>query len=244
VRTVAVVLAGGIGQRIGSAVPKQLLEVGGRPILAYAIAAFDGHPGVDEVLVVMACGHVTEATKIISRYGYGKASRVIEGGATRTESTVAALTALAGEPDGTRLLLHDAARPFVTAGVIDRCLAALDSHQAVAVGVATPDTVVVVRDGLVEAMPPRDSLCRFQTPQCFRIGTLRRAYEAALADPAFTATDDCGVVHRYLPDVPIRVVEGDERNLKVTHPLDMVVAEHLAGLAGPGRSPEPDREAQ
>ncbi|SEG90857.1 2-C-methyl-D-erythritol 4-phosphate cytidylyltransferase [Thermomonospora echinospora] len=239
-RTVAVVLAGGTGRRIGSATPKQLLEVGGRPILAYAIGAFDGHRGVDEVLVVMARGHVPQATRIVSEHGYGKVSRVVEGGDTRAESTVAALTALAAEPDDTRLLLHDAARPFVTAEVIDRCLAALESHQAVAVGVATPDTVVAVRDGLVAAMPPRDSLCRFQTPQCFRIGTLRKAYEAALADPAFTATDDCGVVHRYLPDVPIRVVEGDERNLKVTHPLDLVVAEHLAGLAGPGLPPDPE----
>ncbi|WP_342769868.1 2-C-methyl-D-erythritol 4-phosphate cytidylyltransferase [Thermomonospora umbrina] len=225
------VLAGGLGQRIGSATPKQLLEVGGRPILAYAPAAFDTHPGVDEVLVVMARGHVPAAVEIMSRYGFAKVSRVIEGGATRTESTLAALGALADEPDDTRLLLHDAARPFVDSGVIDRCLAALDAHRAVAVGVPTPDTVVVVEDGLVRAMPPRDALRRFQTPQCFRIGTLREAYRLAEGDPGFTATDDCGVVHRYLPDVPIRVVEGDERNLKVTHPLDLVVAEHLAARA-------------
>lgn len=77
-------------------------------------------------------------------------------------------------------------------------------------------------------MPPRASMSRFQTPQGFRLGTLRAAYELALADPDLLATDDCGVVHRYLPDVPIRVVEGSERNLKVTRPLDVLVAEHLA----------------
>ncbi|HEX2315597.1 MAG TPA: 2-C-methyl-D-erythritol 4-phosphate cytidylyltransferase [Thermomonospora sp.] len=230
-RTVAVVLAGGTGQRIGSATPKQLLEVGGRPILAFSVAAFDRHPGVDEVLVVMARGHLAAAEKIMSRYDYKKVTRVIEGGATRSDSTLAALAALAAEPDGTRLLLHDAARPFVDAGVIDRCLAALETHRAVAVGVPTPDTVVVVEDGLVKAMPPRDTLTRFQTPQCFHLGTLRTAYRAAGNDPGFTATDDCGVVHRYLPDEPIRVVAGDERNLKVTHPLDMVLAEHLAARA-------------
>lgn len=227
-RTVAVVLAGGTGQRIGSPAPKQLIEVGGRPILAHAIAAFDGHPGIDEVVVVMARGHVLEATRIASHYGYRKVARVIGGGASRTESTLAALAALAGERDDARVLLHDAARPFVDHAIIDRCLHALASYEAVAVGVPTPDTVVTVSDGLVSGMPPRDSLSRFQTPQGFRIGTLRKAYEAALGDPAFAATDDCGVVHRYLPEVPVRVVAGSERNLKVTHPLDIVVAEHLA----------------
>jgi 2-C-methyl-D-erythritol 4-phosphate cytidylyltransferase len=78
-------------------------------------------------------------------------------------------------------------------------------------------------------MPSRATLRRFQTPQGFRLGTIRKAYELATADPGFAATDDCGVVHRYLPDVPIPVVAGSERNLKVTHPLDIAIAEHLCG---------------
>lgn len=225
-RTVAVVLAGGLGQRIGAARPKQLIEIGGRPILARAIGGFNGHPGIGEVLVVMAAGHVREAAALAAPFG--KVTGVIEGGDSRTASTVAALKALAGHPDGTRVLFHDAARPFVDGGVIDRVLAALDGYEAVAVGVPSSDTIVAVEDGLVAGMPPRASLCRFQTPQGFRLGTVRAAYERALADPALLATDDCGIVHRYLPGVPIRVVEGSERNLKVTHPLDIVVAEHLA----------------
>ncbi|MDL4776076.1 2-C-methyl-D-erythritol 4-phosphate cytidylyltransferase [Actinomadura xylanilytica] len=225
-QTVAVVLAGGTGQRVGGPLPKQLIEVGGRPILAHAIAAFDSHPGVDEVLVVMAAGHIRAAAALAAPFRAVIA--VLEGGDTRTASTAAALGALAGRPDGTRVLLHDAARPFVGRGVIDRVLAALDEHDAVAVGVPSPDTIVEVAGGLVAAMPPRASMSRFQTPQGFRLGTLRAAYELALADPDLLATDDCGVVHRYLPDVPIRVVEGSERNLKVTRPLDVLVAEHLA----------------
>jgi len=211
---------------MGSPLPKQLIEVGGRPILAHAIAAFDAHPGVDEVLVVMAGAHVRTAAALAAPFR--KVAGLVEGGGTRTASTVAALTALADEPDDTRVLFHDAARPFVDAGVIDRVLDALVANEAVAVGVPTSDTVVAVADGLVDSMPPRASLVRFQTPQGFRLGTIRKAYELALADPALAATDDCGIVHRYLPDVPIRVVEGSERNLKVTHPLDIVVAEHLA----------------
>ncbi|GAA3981434.1 IspD/TarI family cytidylyltransferase [Actinomadura viridis] len=229
-QTVAVVLAGGVGQRVGSPVPKQLIEVGGRPILAHAIAAFDAHPGIGEVLVVMTPGHVPTAAALAAPFS--KVTGVIEGGDTRTGSTVAALGALAGHPGDTRVLFHDAARPFVDAPVIDRVLAALETHEAVAVGVPSSDTIVMVEDGLVASMPPRASLCRFQTPQGFRLATVRAAYDLALADPGLRATDDCGIVHRYLPDVPIRVVEGSERNLKVTHPLDVVVAEHLAGTAG------------
>ncbi|MQY07213.1 2-C-methyl-D-erythritol 4-phosphate cytidylyltransferase [Actinomadura macrotermitis] len=225
-RTVAVVLAGGIGQRVGAGRPKQLIEVGGRPILELAVRAFDDHPGIAEVVVVMAAGHLRAAAAIAAPFG--KVTAVIEGGDTRTASTVAALRVLADRPDGTRVLFHDAARPFVDAAVIGRVLDALDAHECVAVGMPASDTIVEVAGGFVAAMPPRESLSRFQTPQGFRLGVLRKAYELALADPALRATDDCGIVHRYLPDVPIRVVAGSERNLKVTHPLDVVVAEHLA----------------
>ncbi|MCW2889352.1 MAG: 2-C-methyl-D-erythritol 4-phosphate cytidylyltransferase [Streptosporangiaceae bacterium] len=235
-RTLAVILAGGTGQRVGSAIPKQLIEVAGRPILSYAIEAFDTFPqdppGIDEIIVVMAPGWADAARTIAAPYG--RVSAVIEGGASRTESTVRALTALAAEPDDARVLFHDAARPFVGHDVIGRCLTALESHEAVAVGMPVADTIVGVSDDLVTAMPARSGLRRFQTPQGFRLGTIRKAYELALADDAgplhrSSATDDCGIVHRYLPDVPIPVVEGSERNLKVTHPMDVAIAEHLAG---------------
>jgi 2-C-methyl-D-erythritol 4-phosphate cytidylyltransferase len=229
--TVAVVLAGGVGARSGAPVPKQLVEVGGRPILAHAIAAFDEHPGVDEVLVVMAAGHVRTAAALA--VPFPKVIGVIEGGDTRTASTVAALRALASRSGAARVLFHDAARPFVDGAVIGRVLDALGEHEAVGVGVPCSDTIVAVENGVVTGMPPRSSLVRFQTPQGFRLATLRRAYDRALADPDLIATDDCGIVHRYLPDVPITVVEGSERNLKVTHPLDFVLAEHLAATGAP-----------
>ncbi|TDC96159.1 2-C-methyl-D-erythritol 4-phosphate cytidylyltransferase [Actinomadura sp. 7K507] len=226
-RAVAVVLAGGTGERMGAGRPKQLIDVGGRPILAHAIGAFDTHPDIGEVVVVMAAGHLREAAAIAAPFR--KAAAVVEGGGTRTASTVAALRTLSGHPGDVRVLFHDAARPFVDHGVISRVLDGLDGHEAVAVGLPASDTMVVVEDGVVASMPPRETMSRFQTPQGFHLGTIRKAYELALADPALRATDDCGIVHRYLPGVPIRVVAGSERNLKVTQPLDVVVAEHLAG---------------
>ncbi|WP_433328917.1 2-C-methyl-D-erythritol 4-phosphate cytidylyltransferase [Spirillospora sp. CA-294931] len=224
--TIAVVLAGGTGERVGAGTPKQLIEVGGRPILQHAIAAFDAHPGIDEVVVVMASGHLRAAAAMAAPFG--KVVAVVEGGETRTASTVAALRVLSDRPDDSKVLFHDAARPFVGPDVIDRTLEALATAEAVAVGVPTSDTIVEVSGGVVTGMPPRASLCRFQTPQGFGLGTIRKAYELALADPGLLATDDCGIVHRYLPDVPIRVVAGDERNLKVTHPLDVAIAGLLA----------------
>ncbi|ROO90070.1 2-C-methyl-D-erythritol 4-phosphate cytidylyltransferase [Actinocorallia herbida] len=223
-KTAGVILAGGIGQRVGAGIPKQLIRVGGRPLLAYPIRTFASFPGLDQVIVVMASGHLEAAEELCAPHGV----RVVEGGDTRTASTLKAMEVLAGAPDETRVLFHDAARAFVGHAVIDRCLAALETHESVAVALPVTDTVVAVEGGLVADMPPRSTLARFQTPQGFRLGTLRRAYARALADPAFVATDDCGVVHRYLPDVPITVVEGDEGLLKVTTPLDLVVAEHLA----------------
>ncbi|HEX6470463.1 MAG TPA: 2-C-methyl-D-erythritol 4-phosphate cytidylyltransferase [Streptosporangiaceae bacterium] len=228
--TTAVVLAGGVGRRLGGPAPKQLIEVAGRPMLSYAIEAFDAAAGVDDILVVMAAGHEDAATAIARPFR--KVRRVISGGDSRTESTLRALDALATAPDDAVVLFHDAARPFVGGAVIAGCLAALESYDAVAVAVPTADTIVEIAADQVAAMPPRAALRRFQTPQGFRLGILRKAYELALGDPSFTATDDCGVVHRYLPDVPIRVVAGDERNLKVTHPLDLVIAEHLAARPG------------
>lgn len=234
--TTAVVLAGGTGRRLGLEAPKQLAAVGGRPILARAIAAFDAAPHVDDILVVMATGHLAAAERAAAPYA--KVTGVIEGGATRTDSTLCALTALRSRPDDTRVLFHDAARPFVDGRIIADCVTSLDRAGAVAVAVPSSDTVVVVEGDRVVEMPRRDSLRRFQTPQGFRLGTIRTAYDRALADPEFTSnapTDDCGVVHRYLPDVPIVVVVGSERNIKITHPVDLIVAEQItAGENAPG----------
>ncbi|MDX6745101.1 2-C-methyl-D-erythritol 4-phosphate cytidylyltransferase [Actinocorallia sp. A-T 12471] len=223
-KTAGVILAGGIGQRVGAGIPKQLIRVAGRPLLAYPIDTFAASPRLDEVIVVMASGHLEAAEELCAPHGI----RVIEGGETRTASTLKAMDVLSDASDDTRVLFHDAARAFVTHPVIDRCLDALETHESVAVALPVTDTVVSVADGQVAAMPPRSSLARFQTPQGFHLGTLRRAYTRALADPTFIATDDCGVVHHYLPDVPITIVEGDESLLKITTPLDLILAEHLA----------------
>ena len=153
---------------------------------------------------------------------------VIEGGVTRTDSTRRAIAALGQEECD--VLFHDAARPLLEQRIIADCISALRAFRAVGVAVPSSDTIVEVSDGVVTGMPPRDALARCQTPQGFRLSVIRRAYQLADADPAFAqlpATDDCGIVLRYLPEIPIRVVPGSERNIKITYPADLAVAETL-----------------
>ena len=228
-RRVAVLLAGGTGTRMGQALPKQLLEVGGRTLLEHALRTFHRHPEVDAITVVMAADHLDAARAIVDAGGYAdKVTHVVEGGATRGDSTVAALATLGDDP--CLVLVHDAARPLVTARIITDCFESLASYPVVNVAIESPDTIVELdADGGIRATLDRSSLRRVQTPQGFHSDVLREAYALAAHDPDVAATDDCGVVMRYLPDQPVVVVPGDERNLKVTTPADLqVVAALLA----------------
>jgi 2-C-methyl-D-erythritol 4-phosphate cytidylyltransferase len=233
-RMVAVVLGGGIGQRIGAALPKQLLSLGGRTLLEHCVAAFEQAPGVDEILVVMADGYLEQVKAMLADGGYRKVSGVIAGGVARPDSTRVALAAIAasvsgagGDPGDCGVLLHDAARPLVDQRIIADCIAALDVHQAAGVAVPTSDTMVITDNGVMHSMPRRETLWRCQTPQCFRLPVIARAHELAAADPSFAPTDDCGVVLRYLPDITIHIIPGSERNLKITYPHDLPLAEAL-----------------
>ncbi len=240
-RMVAVVLGGGTGRRIGAPLPKQLLRLGGRTLLEHCVAAFEQAPGVDEILVVMADGYVEQVRAMLADGGYGKVTGVIAGGVARPDSTRVALAAITqavseagGDPAGCAVLLHDAARPLVDQRIIADCVAALGVHEAAGVAVPASDTIVITDNGVMHSMPRRETLWRCQTPQCFRLPVIARAHELAAADPDFAPTDDCGVVLRYLPDVDVHIVPGSERNLKITYPHDLAVAEALLG-GGRGR---------
>jgi len=192
------------------------------------VAAFDGAPAVDAVLVVMAASHAAQAREALAAGGYRKLAGVIAGGPTRVESTRRAIEELGNSECD--VLFHDAARPLVDQRIIADCAAALATHRAVAVAVPSSDTIAVVADGAMTDMPRRDSLMRLQTPQGFRLSVIRRAHELAATDPRFgdlPATDDCGIVLRYLPEISVHIVPGSERNLKITFPGDLAIAETL-----------------
>ncbi len=165
---------------------------------------------------------------MLSANGYRKLTKVITGGRTRVESTGRAIAEL-GDTE-CDVLFRDAARPLVDQQVIADCVAALAGHRAVGVAVPSSDTIAVVSDGVIAGMPRRDSLVRCQTPQGFRLSVIRRAHELAAADPRFAdlpATDDCGIVLRYLPEEKVHIVPGSERNIKITYPRDLAIAEAL-----------------
>jgi len=236
-RTVAVVLAGGMGQRFGGDRPKQLHVLAGRTLVEHSVAAFEQAPGVAAVTIVMPPGLASQAKEqFADSDSHPKVTGVIEGGVTRTDSTRCAIAALG--PGECNVLFHDAARPLLDQRIIADCISALATDQAIGVAIPSSDTIVEVADGMVTRMPRRETLARCQTPQGFRLSVIRRAYQLADADPAFPqrpATDDCGIVLRYLPDVPVRLVAGSERNIKVTYPGDLEVAEAL--LRRPAEQP-------
>lgn len=192
------------------------------------MAAFEAAPGVDEIVVVAPPALEYRAGGLLDGR-YRKLSRVISGGETGARTSRAAITAL-GPAEG-RLLVHDAARPLVTQRVIEDCVTALATCQAVCAVVPASDTMVAVEDGVITQRPPRDGLRRRQTPQGFWLPVLRRAHELARADPAFQPVDDCGIVLRYLPGVPVRLIAGSERSIVVTGPGSLAAAEAL--LASP-----------
>ena len=227
---IAAVLAGGQGSRMGAAVPKQLLEVAGKPILQHTLEAFEASEAVDRIVLVMAEGHHEAAHAIAKAANVTKLSAVIDGGATRADSSVAAIRWAQAQPGvgaDAKLLLHDAARMLVTGRIIADVAAALDECAAVTAAIPSSDTIVEVEDGRITAVPDRARLARVQTPQGFHLGLISAAHAAAAADPHFSPTDDCSVVLRFRPDVPVRTVAGSMRNLKVTEPADLAVAEAL-----------------
>jgi 2-C-methyl-D-erythritol 4-phosphate cytidylyltransferase len=246
--TVAVILAGGTGERVGLGIPKQLLKISGRPVIEHTLRVFEESPEIDQILVLMTPGYVAAVERLVADGGFTKVSTVLEGGASRTETTRRAIEALGTADPYAKVLFHDAVRPFVDQRIISECVTALDDYQAVDVAIASADTIVRVDDfhgEVIREIPARDRLRRGQTPQAFRLATIRQAYERAMADPDFTggkvtATDDCGVVLRYLPHVPIAVVAGSESNIKITHPVDVFLADRLFQLAAstvtPGRA--------
>jgi 2-C-methyl-D-erythritol 4-phosphate cytidylyltransferase len=229
-RNVAVVLAGGTGTRVGLSIPKQLIKIAGKPIIEHTIAAMQQSPLVDEILVMMAPGYLDEIRAIVRGGQYGKVSQILEGAGTRNDTTAAALAALGD--DECNVLLHDAVRPLVSQTIIAANVAALQNHVAVDTAIPSADTVIQVDadHGSISDVLPRHLLRRGQTPQSFRLSTIRAAYANAARDPNFTATDDCTVVLRYLPEVSIAVVAGHERNMKVTEPIDVYIADKLFQL--------------
>ena len=250
---IAVILAGGIGARVGGNTPKQLLPLeDGHSILEHAVNAFERSPHIHEICIVMHPDYIIHAEQMLLANAWQKVRHIIPGGKERWESSVNAIRLYmnqsthslkgeeigadtesfpSGEDLGEALLLHDAARPFVSQEIIANVCQALEEHEAVVVAIPSTDTVYEMVDGNVARIPNRSTIMRAQTPQAFRLPLIAEAYNKALGvndlsaaaciEAHLPATDDCGVVFSHMPDVPIHIVLGEEQNRKITFKEDI-----------------------
>jgi 2-C-methyl-D-erythritol 4-phosphate cytidylyltransferase len=238
-KVVAVILAGGLGARVGTALPKQFIKVAGKTIIEHTISVFQASDSIDEIVVMTNPEWILETSILVSGAKFTKVSNVLPGGATRNETTKAALKVL---DDEDVVLLHDAVRPLIDDRIIRDCLVALKSRDAVDVVIPSADTLVMVDSaGVISDIPDRASFRRGQTPQGFRVSILREAYRNADQDPNFKATDDCAVVLKYLPNTPIATVLGSDQNMKITEAIDLFLIDKLFQVSS---HDAPDTQAQ
>lgn len=217
-KNIAVILAGGSGSRLGGDLPKQFIKIAGKMIIEHTIDVFEKNCHIDEIAIVINPNYLYMIEDIIVKNEYKKVRKVLQGGKERYHSSLAAINAYDNDCN---LIFHDAVRPLVNNRIIDECIEALDTYEAIDVAIPTTDTIIRSKDNFINSIPPRAELRNGQTPQCFRREIIKQAYDLALQDPNFQTTDDCGVVFKYLPETPIYIVRGEVFNMKVTYQEDV-----------------------
>lgn len=233
-KNIAVILAGGSGERSGFDIPKQLMKLAGKPIVEHTISTFQNAENIDEIIVVTSINCMSEIEDIVTNRAFTKVKKIIYGGKERYESSLAAINALeqdSGQFD-IKLIFHDAVRPLVNDRVIHDVVQALDHYNAVNVVVPATDTMIFADTitNTIESVPERQKLRNSQTPQGFNWKTIKSAYELAIKDADFKTTDDCGVVYKYLPGEKIYLVTGESNNIKLTYKEDLPIIDKLLQL--------------
>lgn len=228
---VAVILAGGIGSRLGLEKPKQFTKIAGKTILEHTVYEFQKHEKIDEIVIVIHSGYVKDVEDMVIKNGWNKVKKILIGGKERYESSFVAIKAYETfkNKENLKMIFHDAVRPLVGKRIIDNTLEALNIYHAVDVAIPSSDTIIQLdkRKRFIDCIPNRNYLQRGQTPQAFKYNIISEAYRRALLDPNMQTTDDCGIVKKYLPDIFIYVVNGSEQNIKLTYPEDIYVLDKL-----------------
>ncbi len=229
-KNIAIILAGGSGQRLDESFPKQFYKIAGKKVIEHTLDVFEKHPEIDEIAVVSNPTYILEIENIVLKNKYSKLKKILKGGKERYLSSLSAIEAYdTGEE--LNLIFHDAVRPLVNDRIISDCIAALSTYNAVDVAIKTSDTIIQVdENNSISNIPDRSLLRNGQTPQAFKLSTIKEAYRFAMADPNLKTTDDCGVVKKYLPDEKIYVVEGEQFNMKLTYKEDIFLLEKLFQL--------------
>lgn len=213
----AIIVAAGSGSRFGSDIPKQFLELNGKPVIVHTLERFQAAPSVDSIILVLAEDQIDDFDKSV----VAKLDGVIAGGMSRSSSVLNGLNAVSGETD--IVAVHDGARPLVSVDEIERTIAKARATGAACLVAPVTDTIKSISGDEIAATLDRDKMRRALTPQVFSIDVLRRAFE--LADANEKATDECYIVEKL--GYPIAIVEGSSRNIKITHSEDLALAAAL-----------------
>jgi 2-C-methyl-D-erythritol 4-phosphate cytidylyltransferase len=229
-----ILLAGGSGTRAGQDVPKQFCRVAGKTILEHSHEALRKMLPDSRMVIVSPIDRVEQVRDM---FKHDLRVVVTYGGASRQESTWRGLNLWRDQaPD--HVIIHDAARPFLAPRIISDVLEALKKNEAIDVAIATSDTIIVEQDGYIQSIPKRDRLMRGQTPQAFNYKALMRCYEEIGEERLDQFTDDCGIYLECNPLARIRIVKGDEENFKITHPIDLTLADEMFRLRSANLSVE------
>lgn len=222
---IAIIMAGGTGSRMGASCPKQYLELNGKPILFYTISAFEGS-FFDEIILVTRAEDIEYCRKeIVDKYGFKKISQIVAGGAQRSDSVFNGISAV--KTKESYIYIHDGARPFIEDEVLQRVKACVMMYNACVTAVPEKNTIkMITKEGYVAHTPDRSTLWNAQTPQAFRYDIIMEAYERKKGMPSYECTDDAMVVELF-GKMPVKVVDGDYKNIKITTPEDMEVGEKI-----------------
>ncbi len=221
-KNIGIILASGTGNRYNSDVPKQFVKIAGKTVFEHTIDIFEKSPDIEEIIIVITPSYRHFAEELLIKNNYKKIVKMLNGGETRKESSSIGINSI--EEDEANVVIHDCARPFLSQRIIKDCVKALEKYNAVDVAIPSADTIIKIKNNIIDSIPDRKFLKRGQTPQCFKLSTIKKAHELSKNDNNFT--DDCGLIVKYnLGDV--YVVDGDGENIKITYPEDIFMADRL-----------------
>lgn len=224
---VAVVFAGGVGSRMGArALPKQFLEVNGKPIIVHTLEHFESHPDIDGIAVAILPKYRTHLTRLLNRFEITKVRWIVDGGATGQSSRHEALRAVAADcPDDTAVLIHDGVRPLITAALISQNIDSVERNGSGVTCTKFNETVVWSEGEQLDRVIPREFIYAAQAPQSFRLGEILGLYDRAVIDGITDSVDSCTLMHHY--QRPVFRVDGPRSNMKITTAEDFYLCRTL-----------------
>ncbi|MDT0156400.1 IspD/TarI family cytidylyltransferase [Microbacterium sp. ARD32] len=227
---IAVIFAGGVGSRMKlKSLPKQFLEVHGKPVIVHTLERFEEHPDIDGIVVAILPEYYEQLEKLVHRYDLTKV-RIVNGGSTGQESRHFALRAVAEwYPADSVVLVHDGVRPHIDADLISANIAAVREHGSAITCTKVFETIVVSASGKVDDVIPRELLYTAQAPQSFILSEVLAAYDQAVADGENDSIDSCSLMRHY--GHAVHMVEGPRSNIKITTADDFYISKSFFELA-------------